>query len=270
MTASRADRSLAWVALLLVALAVWAIQATCRVSQSVPDDAAWQRAAALVRAEVAPGDLIVFAPPWVDPVGRLHLGDLISLRDVGRMDAAHYRRVWVLAIRGADAPEVSGERAAQRRDLDGISVRRYDRDPAALPVVLDDAANALPSAHSSGALQRGPSVELTEVGFVPRRCVQVVPAAGGSVRIAFPRMILGSELVGYVGLADVFTRRDVREPGQLAVEIAGQVVVRQSIGVEDGWVRFSARTSAGVAAVTVIASAPARDRLICFAMESRQ
>jgi hypothetical protein len=252
----------------VVVIAGWAAGTTARTSRSVPDDGAWRRAAAVVRAEVRAGDLIIFAPPWIDPVGRLHLGDLISVDAAARMDATRFPRIWVVAIRGASSPEVAGERPALRRDLDGISVRRYDRPQASLPVLLDDAARALPSAQVTGAVARGPSLELAEIGFAPRRCVQVVPAPGGSVRITFPHFVLGSQLVGYVGLADVFTRRDVREP-----VLGGQVLTRTKVGIDDGWVRFSAATTPGVAELTVIASAPsprARDRLICFALESRR
>ena len=88
--------------------------------------------------------------------------------------------------------------------------------------------------------------------------------------MTFPQLVLGKELVGYVGLADVFTRRDIRAPGKLAVEIGGKQVASVSAGVDDGWVRFSAPTTPGPADVTFIASATANQRLICFAAETRQ
>lgn len=271
--ARRRDGSLAIVALLLVGVAGWAIWATARAAHSVPGDAAWQRAAAVVRGEFLPGDLITFAPEWIDPVGRLHLGELISIDDAARMDAARFGRIWVLAIRGAeaaDAAQWAGTAPALSRDVDGIAVRRYDRAPA---IVLDDALRALPSAAATGAIARAPEAVLAEVGFRPRRCVQVVPAAGGAVTLTFPRFTLGSQLVGYVGLADIFTRRDVREPGQLELLIDGKIVAQAQAGIDDGWVRFSAATTPGTKEVQVIARAPsprARDRLICFAMESRR
>ncbi|HVK89075.1 MAG TPA: hypothetical protein VM513_33370, partial [Kofleriaceae bacterium] len=65
-------------AVLLVLVAGWEIIATVRAADSVPGDAAWASAAKVVRERYRPGDLIVFAPGWADPIGRLHLGDLIS------------------------------------------------------------------------------------------------------------------------------------------------------------------------------------------------
>jgi hypothetical protein len=268
--AALADGAYAVIAAALLALAGWAAVATLRADAGVPSDEAWRRAAALVRAQVRPGDLVTFAPPWIDPVGRLHLGDLLSVAAAARADADGFARVWVLAIRGATADEVAGERPALTRTFDGVDVRRYDRAPAQ---VHDDAARLLATARVRGAARRGPTLLIAEVGFTPRRCVQVVPPPGGAVEIVFPRFALGRALVGHVGLADVFTRRDVREPGELEVRVAGQTVVRQRVGVDDGWLRFTAPTTPGLAEVTVVARAPsprARDRLLCFTLESRR
>jgi hypothetical protein len=256
-------------AAVLVVVAVWS---TCRVESagSVPDDDAWGKAAATVRARHQRGELIVFAPSWVEPVGRLHLGDLIPIEMAGRMDAARYGTIWELSIDGARAPETRGLTPSWSGDFGGVGVRFYTRPPAA---IATDFVATFATARAEGARDRGPSVELAEVGFAPRRCVQVVPRPGQSVAITWPAAALGRELVGYVGLADVFTRRDVREPGELVVAIDGREVARVRAGVDDGWVRFSAATAPGTASVTFTATAVgprARDRLICFAAEARQ
>nr|MDQ3370702.1 hypothetical protein [Myxococcota bacterium] len=80
-------------AVVLVAIAIWEIVATRVAARSVPDDAAWRQAAAVVRAAHQPGDLLVFAPGWVDPTGRMHLGDLIPVEMAARLDAARYGRI---------------------------------------------------------------------------------------------------------------------------------------------------------------------------------
>jgi hypothetical protein len=249
-------------ALALIAVALWEAQAAHRDASSVPDDAAWDAAAQTVREQFHPGDLIVFAPDWVDPVGRLHLGDLVTIDMAARMDDARYGRVWVLSIRGAHAPEAAGEPAFI---LDGeVSVRRYDRAPA---VIISDVRDQLAGAKLDGGRA---TLELAEVGFAPHRCIQATPAPGKPIRVTFPHLALGSSLVGYVGLADVFTRRDVRAPGKLEVQIDGATVATAEPGVDDGWVRFAATTKPGAADVTFVASADAPQRLICFAAEARQ
>ncbi|HEY1546223.1 MAG TPA: hypothetical protein VGG28_00315 [Kofleriaceae bacterium] len=251
-------------ALLLALVSLWEIAATHRDATSVPDDAAWDAAATIVRADYRPGDLIVFAPEWIDPVGRLHLGDLITPDVAARMDAARFGRIWEVSIRGARSHDVNDVniRPAFEQTVEGVTVRRFERTPA---IVVTDFARA---AQTSDGVH--PSLELAEVGFAPHTCLQVIPVPGKSTRVTFHAAQLGTTLVGYVGLADVFTRRDVRAPGELAVEIDGVRVADVHPGVDDGWVRFETPTRAGAHDVVFTASATAPQRLICFAAEARQ
>jgi hypothetical protein len=240
-------------AVLLVGIALWEIVAT--LAAGVPDDAAWARAAKVVREGHKPGDLIVFEPAWVDPTGRMHLGDLIPIDMAARMDDAKYARIWELSIEGARR----GERPAFEREVDGVLVRRYDRTPAN---VLADVGDLLGKLRVVG--NGRPTLELAEVGFAPRRCIQVIPTSPVRMTVALP----AGTLVGYAGLADVFTRRDIRAPATLDVEVAGKVVASISPGVDDGWVRFETKLPAGD--VTFIARAAAPNRRLCFAAEVRE
>jgi hypothetical protein len=254
-------------AIALIAIAAWETCATVTAGDDVPGDDAWRRAAAVVRAGHAPGDLIVFAPRWVDPVGRMHLGDLIPVADAARMDAARFATIWELSIRGERAPETAGLAVGETREVGGVTVRRFTRTPVE---VVSDLVTLAPTARAD---RGGFSAVLAEVGFAPHRCIQVVPPPGQSVRITFPAVALGRELVGHVGLADVFKRREIRDPGELAIEIDGAVVAKTRFGVDSGWVRFAAATTPGTRDVTVIATAvgaKAKDRLICFAAEARR
>ena len=251
-------------ALLLVVISLWEVCAARRDAASAPGDAAWHAAGERVRAGYRPGDLIVFAPAWIDPVGRRELGDLIPLPVAARMDAARYGRIWEVAIRGVRSPDTAGLEPVQAEDHDGVSVRRYERAPA---IVVSDVLERLPAATADGAR---PALELAEVGFAPHRCLQISPAPGTPLRITFPQLPLGKELVGYVGIADVFTRRDVRSPGWLDVELAGEIIASATAGVDDGWVRFAAVTPPGAADVTFVVRATDANRRICFAAEARQ
>ena len=246
----------------IVAVSLWEVWAARHDATSVPGDDDWRRAAQVVREQAQPGDLIVFAPEWVDPVGRMMLGDKLAIADAARMDAAKYARIWELSIRGARAPETAGLTPAAVTEGD-VTVRRYDQKPVH---VLANARDLLAGAKGIGAVAHR---ELAEVGFRPHDCIEVTPSAKVPVRIAMT-MPLGTRLVGYVGLADVFTRRDIRAPGRLQVEIGGQVVASAEPGVEDGWVRFEAATQPGQAEVTFVASADAPQRMICFAAEARE
>lgn len=257
-------------ALALVAVAMWS---TCRVlgaGAGVPDDAAWKQAAARVRADHRPGELIVFAPRWIDPVGRLHLGDLISIDMAGRLDAARYGVIWELSIRGARAPETAGRTPTATASFGGVTVRRFEQAAAE---VLTDFAPAVRTATVGGAPARGPDHVLAEVGFAPHRCAQIVPPSGGSVTLTYANVALGSSLAIGAGLADVFTRRDVRAPASLAVAIDGREVASLRFGVDDGWVTRTVATTPGTATVTFTATAIGKkspNRLVCFAAEARR
>lgn len=242
-------------------LALWETWAARHDAAAVPD-ADWQRAAQVVRDGYRAGDLIVFAPGWTDPIGRWQLGDLIPLAVAGRMDAARYGRIWELAIRGAHADETAGLQPVFSAERGDVTVRRFERAPAVVVGDVLDLAGTATGAH--------PSVELAEVGFAPHRCLQVSPVPGQPLRIAFPAFPLGTQLVGYVGIADVFTRRDVRSPVTLQVELAGQVIATATAGVDDGWVRFAAMTAPGAAELVFVASASDPNRKLCFAAEARR
>ena len=191
-------------ALLVVGVALWETCATHVDANAVPADVAWDRASELVRAQFRPGDLIEFAPDWVDPVGRLHLGELMTIDDAARMDAARYGRIRELSIRGAHGADTAGLTATSAVDADGVTVSLFERTPV---TVLADVRTVLPGASTDG----GPAtLVLAEVGS--RRTVASRPRRSGApIRVTFPALPLGSSLVGYVGLADVFTRRDIRD-----------------------------------------------------------
>jgi hypothetical protein len=219
-------------------------------------------AAQVVRPGMQRGDLIVFAPEWIDPVGRLYFGDLMPIDMVGRMDGDRFGTIWEVSIRGARAPETAGLEPQLSRDIDGVTVRKFTRAPV---VVVSDIRDQLATVQGPK-----PALELAEVGFQPHRCLQITPAPNNPQRITFPQLMLGTKLVGYVGLADVFTRREPRAPGELDVEIGDRTVARVEPGVDDGWVRFEIDTQPGPADVTFVASSIAAQRNICFAAEARQ
>lgn len=255
-------------ALLLVAVSLWEIVAVARSAHRAPGPDDWRALSAALHERHRAGELIVFAPAWIDPVGRQAVGDLVPLDMAGRMDGARYPVVWEVSQGRARAPETAGAAATWSQDFGRLSLRRYQR--AAAQVVTDFVA-AFPAASATGGRAQ---VSLEEVGFAPHRCVRAVPPPDRTIEITYPAVELGGELVGYVGLADVFTRRDIREPGELTVSVDGAEVARVRAGVDSGWVRFAVKTSAKQAARVVFAARAvgpgARDRRICFAAEARR
>jgi hypothetical protein len=290
-------------AALLVAVAIWEIGATrCRAT-SVPGDAEWAAAAQHVRIGYQPGDLIVFAPSWADPIGRLHLGDLIPLETAGRIDSARFGRIWELSIRGAHAPEVAGLSPVDHV-AGPVEVRRYDK-PAAR-VRFDLAVTPPP----------GFRTDLVEVAFEPHRCVLVstppmrpylhdlldaletlpanqqrmfdallpelaqarsVPKADRhGKRITVKAVPIGKELAIGFGIADVFTRRDERRPVELRMEITGSPQPPPFTAPIDAWVvhklQFPKPETADVTFLLRWEANPGEltgNKAVCLAMESR-
>jgi len=240
---------------LLVLLAAWEIGQLAYVHAAAPGDSDWKAATALIRAELRPGqDLIVFAPDWVDPLGRKWLGDELTLDDLGRMDAARYARIWEVTVRGAEPPETEHLGAPTYTvHFGGVRVRRFEQKPAVV----------------TWAPQQGQ--EIQEVAHAPRRCVR------GTGRHDYHAVSLGSTLQVYAGLADVWARKENRAFARVRVLVDGQEVGATSVGNDDGWKRLAPiATTPGLHEVSFDVALdpergdPRRARLdVCLAAEAR-
>ena len=253
----------------LTIIACWEIVAGV-ISLGFKEQPDWYRASQTVRNRYRPGDLIVFAPTWIDPVGRKYLGDLIPIETAARMDSARFATIWQVALGANRASEVSGLRARAQWRFAQLTVQRFEQKPV---TVLTDFVQALPHAKITGRMVGTPRVSVEEVGFAPRRCVVTIPKPGQTATLRYESVRMGSELVGYVGLGDVFTRRDIRAPGRLSIFVEGDHQSTITVGVEDGWVRFAVPTPLSDAStVTFTAQSmdpSATNRRICFAAEAR-
>lgn len=221
----------------LVLLAGWevAVLVAARRSEPLPED--WKAAAAAIPASSANDALIVFAPRWIDPVGRLWLGDRISVDQAARMDAVRYREVWEVSIRGASAPEVRGEPAISEQNFGSIRVRRFVRDA---PAVTWDLAN---------------ESRICEVDFEPRRGVLLeLGHAYAQARRVFRQVNLGTQLQVYAGLAGYQTRSENRSTAAIQAMVDGREIARGFAGNDSGWVALPmAETLPGPHDVEIVA-----------------
>jgi hypothetical protein len=205
-------------ALLLVAAGIWELAADQLQRRAVPTRAHWQAAQRFVRKHLKPGDLIVTAPQWADPLGRLVLGDRMTLDDVTRPDARTYRRIWELSIRGARHPDTRGLHQAKRRTFGGVRVTLYEQRPVtvvwdfyrqiASARVWEERRGARRSCtwranrlrHDCGPGWKGVRQIRAEIGYTPRRCLLALPIEGATRVIEYPRARLGQRLVIWTGL----------------------------------------------------------------------
>ena len=253
-------RTLAVVAAALLALlAVVETGAALTASHRVATTADWQAAAAEVRADLQPGDLIVFAPAWVDQIGRTVLGDVIPVEMAARSDADRYARVWEVSIRGAHAPESAGARLVHAGDHGRVHVALYEK--SSVSVLYDFTAHAdearvtqtegaaeKPCYHDSGAIGRCPGslVErrTLEIDYRPRRGILAPADNARTTHIDFSEVPLGKSLVVYSGIHDYYARKNSDALVDFRVSIDGKPQLALHIGNDDRWSRFEVDTSA--------------------------
>jgi hypothetical protein len=267
---------------------------------NVPEPQDWREAAAFVRGQWRPGDLVTAAPAWTDPLLRHVLGDRIDLAMAGRSDTAAYVRLWALVIRGAhvgEAPDCAPELA---RRFGRVTVKRWALDP---PTVLYDfvervrdaevswlrpeAARACPwrrfGPPARGGLgfgvlapierfacdPRGGSpwvapVVMEDLDLAPRRCVWQQPAgAGAPIGVRFADVPLGARIVLRGGLYYEAERMREGGPIVLRVRLDDRPIGAMTHRDGDGWKALVVETPGRTGtrgAVAIEVSAPSPDR----------
>jgi hypothetical protein len=227
-----------------------------------PTDRDWRAAAAEVRAGFRPGDLLVAAPAWADPLLRLHLGDLIPLAVAGRLDAARFSRIWEISQRGARAPETEGVRVAQSSLHGALVLRRYERPAARVSFDFvaewDRAAvsRVVPGGQVSGCSRlpdrfecpdvpsQSVKAELVEIDTSPHLALATQPAGHTTTVIEYDRVPLGRELVVGAGLHNVWLRKAGKGTVSLRVLVQGRELGRIEAGSLTGWTLRKFDTSA--------------------------
>jgi hypothetical protein len=232
----------------LFLLGAWEIGELLGVKSSAPVDADWQAATAYVDAGFKPGDLIVFAPDWVDPVGRKWLGHDMSVDMAARLDAARYATIWEVSIRGARAPESRGLHATAEKTFGAVKVRTLAHDAA--PVSWDLVAKS----------------KLLEVGFTPRMC-DPIRAPG---RVDAGDVPLGSELAIGAGLSDFRERKENHAVAALHVFVDDAEIGAMRVGDDSGWKLLRLPTQPGTHKLRFESSADGHGSpSLCIAAEAR-
>ncbi|HXJ21693.1 MAG TPA: hypothetical protein VMT03_15825 [Polyangia bacterium] len=234
-----------------------------------PTDADWDAAAAEVRRGFRPGDLIVAAPAWADPILRVHLGDLIPPEVAARMDDDRFPRVWEVSQRGGRSPEGRRGEVRSDRSVGHLRVRLIER-PA--PTVTYDFVASWREARVSppAVLQR----KVVEVDQRLRMAVMTQPVAGGPVVVEYPHARLGRVLAVATGLHDTWARKAARGTVTARLFIGDRAVDLPETTDDSGWTETRIDTSAEdgrtVPVRLEIRSAAPRERYFSFAAEARR
>lgn len=267
----------AWVALLGFALAELGAHAVTRARVPAMHD--WRDAAAFVRTQWRPGDLVSVAPAWADPLLRHVLGDRIDLAMAGRSDTAAYARLWALVIRDARVPDAPARAPDLTRRFGRVRVMRWQLDP---PSVTFDFVEHVRQAEVSwqrrdgericpwnrfarprggglgfGVLdpverfacesrRGGPwvaPVVMEDLDLVPRHCVRQAPTGPDTpVRVRYRDVPLGERIVFHGGLYYEDERMRQGGPVVARIRLDGEVVGTLTHVDGDGWKRLALQT----------------------------
>jgi hypothetical protein len=205
---------LRWLWSLVPLVAVIEVGLQWYIPRQDPSADDWQRARDAIAAEKTDRDLVLIAPDWAVH-GRVHLGELIDRRDLGRFDATRYDRLFEVSLRGARTPEAEGLEPESETDFGKLVLRRY-----ALPrrdEILYDLLDELPRCRTEGAKRLWPWM-LVDHWFGTRLTIQV-PLRRKPVALTCPDVPLGATLRGY-GMVARLDYRAHRLPSGPPVEIA--------------------------------------------------
>ena len=254
-----------------------------------PTDKDWVAAAANVRTAFRPGDLIVAAPAWADPVMRQQLGDLLPMPIAGRMDAARYGRVWEISQRGARAQETAGGRDTSMATYGALQVRLWEKPAAVVTfdflaewrkaavsvVTADRGTSSCPLAADHFQCAEGPSLkqQILEIDTTLRRALGVDPLERATLAIDYGEVTLGRELAVAAGLHNVWLRKAGRGKVTMRVLVDGRDLGMVEATSSSGWSlrRFDTAALAGRSGSVrfEITVADARSRHFGFAAEAR-
>lgn len=259
----------------LPALGLGELGAHVYFSRRAPDFDAWRAIAAPVAAMKQPGDLVIIAPAWADPVARRALGDaLMPIRDAARPDESRYAAAIEVGILGQHADELAGWQEEAHREQGKFLLRRLT-NPSPARVVFDFVDHLAPPAVDvrgteppvvcawnprarivAGGLGGNPTfpaerfecpggvffnVGVTVIAdeeFRPRRCIWSHPFKGGEIITRFRDVPLGAVIRGHAGMYWMIERERAGAPVTLAVRVDGETVGEATHVDGDGWASF--------------------------------
>lgn len=261
-------RVLVLAAIPLVALLEMAVQ--WRIPRGAPAEGDWLAAAAWIEGLRNERDLVLIAPDWAVQ-GRVHLGGLLSPRDLGRFDTTRHERLFEVSWRGARAPETAGLVPEEERRFGALTVRRYDPPPP--PEIRYDLLDDLDRCTAGGG--RCPRARFLVDHQWGTRLVIPVRLSRDPVSLSFEGAPGGGVLRGhaFIGRLDYRAHRlPSGEPARLEFSFDGEPVTTVTVENLSGPARFEVELPgdrAGVLGVE-ISAADGFDRTLGLAGDVRE
>jgi len=242
----------------------------------------WEALRAPLAALKRPGDLVLAAPDWADPLLRHALGDsILPIADAARADDTGYRRALEIDALGETAPEVAAWPISEVRASGRFRIR-IRTNPAPANITYSFLEHATPEFLSAATLNgsnrqactytdhaqvtagglhghlafprerfacRGGEeyfvgvTILDDQEYRPRRCLWAHPPSSGVLSLHFSNVPIARKIYGYAGLSYFLFRDGGRPPVTLSAKVGGVEVGRYEHHDETGWHGFEFDTS---------------------------
>jgi hypothetical protein len=276
----------------LFALVVWETAALLLQHLRAPQERHFQSAAEKLRQARRPDEPLLFAPLWMDPLGRQRLGDGLDLELLLLSDVDRFPRVWQASLRGAHHPWLEGLAPSESWSFGPLTLALFQK-PA--QEVLFDFTRQIRRArvdrvgdHPARCTWRDERFScdprqawnwvgrnLAEVDHRPYRCIYAHPVDGHRMRIAFEDVPLGKDLVGYTGIDDFENRKKSKQAVLLDISVGDRRLGTIRHQNHWPWQRFTLDTGnyAGQIRSVRFEVSPAESafaRTFCFHAEARR
>jgi len=264
--------------LLVPAVGLFELAAEAWASRRAPTLDEWRALRTAVMAAKRPGEPVVVAPEWAEPIARHALGGgAFPLSELARSGIAGFSRVLEVSALGAESSETRGFRVVSERESGPFTLRVLENPKPAvatvsllehatrekLEVAIVNEAGEHPCSFTDRArvVTGGLHGEVTfprerfvcgggDAGFVgitviddqeyrPRRCLWAKPPREGFLRLRFLGVPLGRTIAGSAGLSYFLFRDGGRPPIELAARVAGESLGTYLHRDEWGWHAFS-------------------------------
>lgn len=263
----------------LVAVVELALHVKQTTSDVVPD-ADWTAARDVVKADLQPDDLVVFAPFWADPLGRRSFGDSIAtMKREGRSDERRFARAYEVSIRDAHDAALAGWKQVKQQKTGAVTVTLYQNPdftkviddtidlvtPERLTVTKIDGAGEQPCTFQHGATAGGSTVVpqglltpadkfVCQGGHVgvavlhaldhhPHLCIYATPMQGSTLRLRFSNVTFGASLHGHSGIQWLVERTPAPEKVSVTFSAFDRLIGTHFHKVGVGWVGFELPTN---------------------------
>lgn len=275
----------------LLGLCAWEVGATLYQHAAAPGDQHFRAAADKLRSEHRPGEPILFAPHWMDPLGRRHFGGLVPLELLLLSDVDRYARVWQVSVRGRRHPWLAGLRPSKTLVEGPVRVELFEKPAEEVLFSFTESWQKAQVERVGDRVVRCPlegkrfacdplagwnSVKplLAEVDHRPYRCIYAHPVEGHLMRLRFREVPMGRRIVGYTGIDDFENRKRSQAPVHFGVRVSGRPLFQVAHQNHWPWRRFEIDTSAeaGQRAEVIfeVSAEKAYARAFCFAAEARR